>query len=144
MLAAMKLGTIRDALLAKQAVTEEQPFGPDVLVYKVAGKMYALVGWKNDPLTVNLKADPEDAIAQRERHAAIAPGYHMSKKHWNTVTLDGSLPEDYVLELAQASYDLIVASFTRKQRAEYEAWEPTGHGDGFGLPFEPPLPGDDA
>lgn len=121
MLVPMKLGKIRDALMAKQVVTEGQPFGPEVLVYKVGGKMFALIGWKDDPITINLKADPEDAIEQRERHAAIAPGYHMNKQHWNTVTLDGSLPDDYVLELAQTSYEMIVATFTKKQRVAYDA-----------------------
>ncbi|MDF1799634.1 MAG: MmcQ/YjbR family DNA-binding protein [Planctomycetota bacterium] len=117
----MRLATIRDHLLAMPGSVESQPFGPDVLVFKVANKMFALVGWKNDPLTINLKADPDDAVLQRERHAAINPGYHMSKVHWNTVTLDKSLADDDVFELVQASYDLILGSLTKKARADFDA-----------------------
>lgn len=79
------------------------PFGPEVLVYKVGGKLFALVGWQNLPPTVNLKCDPERAVELRERFAAITPGYHMNKQHWNTLTLDTSLSADLVHELIQHS-----------------------------------------
>jgi len=117
----MKLKPIRDHLLAFPGAVEETPFGPEVLVYKVAGKMFALLGWQNLPVTVNLKCDPEYAIELRERHAAIEPGYHMNKRHWNTLTLDSSLPDELVFELARDSYDLIVSKLPKAKRAELEA-----------------------
>ena len=117
----MKLKPIRDFLLSLPGAVEETPFGPEVLVYKVQGKMFGLLGWKNRPLTVNLKCDPERAFELRERHAAIEPGYHMNKRHWNTLVLDNSLPSELVFELARDSYDLIVAKLPKRLRAELEA-----------------------
>lgn len=117
----MKLQRIRDHLLAMTGSEETTPFGPEVLVYKVGGKMFALLGWQNLPVTVNLKCDPERAVLLREEHAAIAPGYHMNKQHWNTLTLDRTLDDALVFELVQHSYDLIVASLTKKARAALEA-----------------------
>lgn len=117
----MKLQRIRDHLLAMPGSEETTPFGPEVLVYKVGGKMFALLGWQNLPVTVNLKCDPERAVLLREEHAAIAPGYHMNKQHWNTLTLDRTLDDALVFELVQHSYDLIVASLTKKARAALEA-----------------------
>lgn len=112
---------LRDTLLKFPAVTEEQPFGPDVVVYKVLGKMYALSAYKN-PLTVNLKCDPDRVISLRKDYAAVQPGYHMNKKHWNTVTLDGSLPPKLIRDLIQHSYDLVVLGMSKKdQRKVKEA-----------------------
>ena len=111
----MDLERFRQFCLAKPGVTEERPFGPDVLVFKVAGKMFALA-----PLeyfaSVNLKCDPERTIELRERYAGIVPGYHMNKKHWNTVAADGSVPDRLLLELAEHSYELVKASLPKKVR----------------------------
>ena len=85
----MTLEAFRSECLKKKGVTEETPFGPDTLVYKVAGKMFALTGMP-DFDSVNLKADPEAAVELREKYEAVLPGYHMNKKHWNTVLMDGS------------------------------------------------------
>ena len=90
----MELEPLRMHMLDKNGVTEEQPFGPDTLVFKVMGKMFALVGWQDSPLRVNLKCDPELALTLREQYEAVIPGYHMNKKHWNTMILDGSIPAD--------------------------------------------------
>ncbi|MFI8822583.1 MmcQ/YjbR family DNA-binding protein [Streptomyces sp. NPDC053431] len=95
--------------------TEEFPFGPDVSVFKVAGKMFALSWLDGDPLTVNLKCDPEDAVRLREEYPAIAPGYHMNKRHWNTVSV-GELPDRMVRELVEDSYDLVVAGLPKAVR----------------------------
>lgn len=95
--------------------TEEFPFGPDVSVFKVAGKMFALSWLEADPLTVNLKCDPDDAVRLREEYPAIAPGYHMNKRHWNTVTV-GELPDRMVRELVEDSYDLVVAGLPKAVR----------------------------
>lgn len=75
-------------LLAEPGAVKEFPFGPEAAVFKVVGKMFALVPWQDDPLSITLKCDPDEAIALRVRYDAIIPGYHMNKEHWNTVTLD--------------------------------------------------------
>jgi len=111
-----ELETIRKYLSSKKGVTEEMPFGPDVLVYKVLGKMYALLGWKNDPLTVNLKCDPDEAMALRTLYPAVKPGYHMNKDHWNTVMLDGSIPEEHIRRMIDESYFLIVRKLKKSDR----------------------------
>jgi predicted DNA-binding protein (MmcQ/YjbR family) len=114
----MDIEELREYCLSLPAVTEEFPFGPDVLVFKVGGKMFALTNLENFPTTFNAKCEPERAVELRERHPAIVPGWHMNKKHWNTVTLDGSLSGDLVRELVDHSYELVVAGLTRKARRE--------------------------
>ncbi|MCD2466945.1 MmcQ/YjbR family DNA-binding protein [Streptomyces sp. MBT42] len=94
---------------------EEFPFGPDVSVFKVAGKLFALSSLEDEPLRVNLKCDPDDAVRLREEHPAIGPGYHMNKRHWNTVTV-GELPDRMVRELVEDSYDLVVAGLPKAVR----------------------------
>jgi predicted DNA-binding protein (MmcQ/YjbR family) len=94
------------------------PFGPDALVFKVLDKMFALVAWQKDPLTISLKADPVDAVILRKQYKAIIPGYHMNKKHWNTVTLDGSVPDDEVRQMIDESYALVVAGMTRAKQIQ--------------------------
>ena len=111
----------RSAMLAKNAVTEETPFGPDVLVYKVGGKMFATLGFEDEIGNMNLKCDPDRAVELREEHATIIPGYHMNKKHWNTLILDGSLSASLVAELIDHSYDLVISGMTKKQRAALES-----------------------
>ncbi len=103
--------------LAKPGAEETTPFGPEVLVYKVGGKVFALTDPDEFPARVNLKCDPERAVVLREEYEAVIPGYHMNKKHWNTVVLDGSLPARLVRELIDHSYDLVVASLPKKWRA---------------------------
>lgn len=113
----MKLEELRAHLLSFRGATEGQPFGPDVLVYKVV-KMFALVAWHEEPLAISLKCDPDEAIALRAIYPAVAPGYHLNKKHWNTVTLDGTIPSDEIEEMIMASYELVLASLTRAQCAQ--------------------------
>ena len=92
---------------AKPEVEESLPFGPDVLVLKTNGKMFLLIPLDTDPLRFNAKCDPERAIQLREEYSGIVPGYHMNKKLWNTVLLDGSVPGKLVRELIDHSYELI-------------------------------------
>ena len=107
----------RDYLLSKPSATEETPFGPEVLVYKIGGmKMFATLGLEDDVGRANLKCDPQRAVDLRLDHDAILPGYHMNKKHWNTLVLDGSLKPALVRELVDHSYELVLASLTKKQR----------------------------
>lgn len=103
-------------ILSKPGAEETTPFGPDALVYKVCGKMFALTEPDEFPAYLNLKCDPERALELRDRFAAIAPGYHMNKRHWNTVLLDGSLPGTLVRELIDHSYDLVVAGLPKALR----------------------------
>jgi predicted DNA-binding protein (MmcQ/YjbR family) len=102
--------------LSQPHATEETPFGPEVLVYKVGEKMFALTDPGDFPPTMNLKCDPDRALDLRDRHASIRPGYHMNKRHWNTVTLDGSLPATLVHELIEHSYQLVVQGLPKKVR----------------------------
>lgn len=104
----MKLKTLRNILLKKKAATEETPFGPEALVYKVMGKMFALIAWEENPLHLTLKCDPDLALALRAQYKAITAGYHMNKRHWNTVVLDGSVPEEEILAMIDDSYALVV------------------------------------
>jgi predicted DNA-binding protein (MmcQ/YjbR family) len=98
--------------LALPEAVEEQPFGPDVEVYKVHGKVFALLREGR----VSLKCEPELARDLRARFDGIIPGYHLNKRHWNTVSLDGSIPEDLIEEMVEASYDLVVASLPKMVR----------------------------
>ena len=102
---------------AKPGSAEDYPFGDDVAVFKVAGKMFALVSLNDSPGRASLKCDPDLAVVLRGRFPAVTPGYHLSKRHWNTVELDGSLPSGELLDLIDHSYDLIVATLTRQARA---------------------------
>ena len=102
---------------AKPGSVEDYPFGDQAAVFKVAGKMFALVGLGDPPGTVSLKCDPDLATDLRGRYVAITPGYHLNKRHWNTVELDGSVPDDELQELIDHSYELVVARLTKAERS---------------------------
>lgn len=102
--------------LALPGAGEEFPFGDEVSVFKVGGKMFAMSNLDADPLQLSVKCDPDIAVQLRAAHPAIAPGYHLNKRHWNTITLDGSLPDPMVADLLGDSYDLVVASLPRARR----------------------------
>ncbi|PPS86678.1 MmcQ/YjbR family DNA-binding protein [Streptomyces sp. MH60] len=113
----MTPGELRDLCLSFNAAVEDFPFNPETSVFKVLGKMFALTSLDGRPLTVNLKCDPDDAILLRREHPElIVPGWHMNKRHWNTVTVDGGLPDRVVRELVEDSYDLVVAGLPRADR----------------------------
>jgi predicted DNA-binding protein (MmcQ/YjbR family) len=99
---------LRRWCLARSGVTEEFPFGDQVSVFKAAGKMFALSSLGSQPLRVSVKCEPELADQLRLSYPAIRPGYHLNKRHWNTITLDGSLPDEIVFEMLEDSYDLVV------------------------------------
>ena len=107
---------IYDYCCNKPGSTEEYPFGEGTLVFKVGGKMFALTSPENIPPRMNLKCNPERALELRERYDAVQPGYHMNKKHWNTVQFDGSIPHQEIVDLIDHSYDLVVASLPKKVR----------------------------
>jgi predicted DNA-binding protein (MmcQ/YjbR family) len=108
---------LRTFCLSFNATVEDFPFNPETSVFKVLGKLFALTPLNARPLTVNLKCDPEDAIRLRgEYPGLIIPGYHMNKRHWNTVRVDGELPDRLVRELIEDSYDLVVAGLPKAER----------------------------
>ncbi|NUR60676.1 MAG: MmcQ/YjbR family DNA-binding protein [Catenulispora sp.] len=112
---------LKAACLSYRGAEEDFPFGPEASVFKVAGKVFAISRLDAEPLAVSLKCDPEKATGLRAAYPAIIPGYHLNKRHWNTVTIDGSLDEQMVLDLIEDSYDLVVNSLTRAQRAALHA-----------------------
>ncbi|MGW0820010.1 MmcQ/YjbR family DNA-binding protein [Streptomyces sp. NPDC002845] len=108
---------LRGLCLSFNAAVEDFPFTPETSVFKVLGRMFALSALDARPLKVNLKCDPEDAVRLRaEYEGLIVPGWHMNKRHWNTVTVDGDLPDRLVRELVEDSYDLVVAGLPRAER----------------------------
>lgn len=112
----MHLESLREYCLSKKAVEETLPFGPDTLVFKVMGKAFLLCGFENDPLSFNVKCDPEKAIELREQYPCVQPGYHMNKKHWNTIAADGSVSDKQLEEWIDHSYDLVVGGLTKKEK----------------------------
>ena len=111
----MNIEKLRAYCLAKKGVTEGFPFDDTTLVMKVLGKMFALVSLDDD-LSINLKCNPEKAIELREQYPAVKPGYHMSKVHWNTVEIDGSIATQTIQQWIDDSYDLVVSKLPKKQR----------------------------
>jgi predicted DNA-binding protein (MmcQ/YjbR family) len=112
----MSPSTLSNLLHALPRVEESEPFGSGVFVQKVAGKMFALCSEDDGGLRLNLKCGPGSAVILREEHESIIPGYHMNKKHWNSLILGGSLPAVLVMELIHHSYDLVFASLPRRMR----------------------------
>ena len=116
----MNIEEFRNYCLSKKGTEETFPFGEDTLVFKVAGKMFALTGIDETEFSVNLKCDPDLAIELREQYPSVQPGYHMNKKHWNTVSVDGSVNDRLLKEWIDHSYDLVVLSLPKKVREELE------------------------
>ena len=112
---------IKALLLAKPAAVEDYPFGPEAAVFKLQGKLFALLFRQQGQLKLNLKCDPEEAQMLRDVFASVAPGYHMNKRHWNTVTLDGSLPPGEIQRMLDNSYALILRSLPKAVRLGLEA-----------------------
>ena len=104
----MNIEQIREYSLMKKGVTEEFPFDEETLVFKVAGKIFLLASLESIPLQINLKCEPEKAIELREEFDSVQPGYHMNKKNWNTIYIDGSVPDKEVFSWIDHSYDLVV------------------------------------
>lgn len=118
----MNIEELREYCISKKGTSEELPFDDVTLVFKVMGKMFALTSL-NKELSINLKCDPEKAIGLREEHDAIIAGYHMNKKHWNTVMIDGTLKIDFIKELIDHSYDLVTSKLTKAQKTELSELE---------------------
>lgn len=118
----MNIEELRDYCMAKKGVTEEFPFDKNILVFKVMGKMFALTSlalWEAESPSVNLKCDPEKAIELRNKYESVIAGYHMNKKHWNTVAINcNDVPDNLVNKLINHSYDLVVKGLTKKKQQE--------------------------
>ena len=120
----MNIEQLREYCISKKGVTEEFPFDFDTLVFKVMGKMFALAPlsrWEQGSETINLKCDPERALELREEYESVNAGYHMSKKHWNTITANNDVPDDLLFELIDHSYDLVVKGLAKKLKTELES-----------------------
>jgi len=109
----MNIEQIREYCIKKKGVTEEFPFDEETLVFKVAGKIFLLASLESIPLQINLKCDPEKAIELREEFESVQPGYHMNKAHWNTITLDGTVPAKKIFEWIDDSYNLVVSGLKK-------------------------------
>jgi predicted DNA-binding protein (MmcQ/YjbR family) len=116
---------LRDLCLGFPGSAETFPFGPGTSVFKVAGKMFALSQLAETPLRVSLKCEPPLAEQLRAAHTAVLPGYHLNKRHWNTVVVDGSLPERTIRDMIEDSYDLVASRLPLSRRRALR-WEP-GH-----------------
>ncbi len=117
----MNIEQLREYCIAKKGVTESFPFDETTLVFKVMNKMFLLTGlksWENREGSMNVKCNPEKAIALRERYESVMAGYHMSKKHWNTVVLNSDVSDTFAFELVDHSYDLITKNLTKKLKEE--------------------------
>jgi predicted DNA-binding protein (MmcQ/YjbR family) len=117
----MNIEELREYCLGKQTVTEGFPFGQETLVFKVQNKIFLLTSLDNNPLQFNVKCDPEMAIRLRESYFCVRPGFHMNKTHWNTVRADGSVSDDLLKSWIDHSYNLIVESLPKKERAKFKA-----------------------
>jgi predicted DNA-binding protein (MmcQ/YjbR family) len=113
--------TIRKYCLNKRSVTESFPFGNDTLVFKVSGKIFLLLSLEASPLQFNVKCDPEQAEILREEYSSVIPAFHMNKKHWNSVILDGNVPSGLIREMIDASYRLVIKTLPLKERKKLES-----------------------
>ncbi|MBV9338982.1 MAG: MmcQ/YjbR family DNA-binding protein [Solirubrobacterales bacterium] len=123
---------LRELCLAFAGAAETFPFGSETSVFKVAGKMFALSALARSPLSISLKCEPALAGQLRAMHPAVLPGYHMNKRHWNTVILDGSLPDRMIHDMVEDSYDLVVSAFSASRRRAL-GWR----ADAEGSPMDP-------
>mgnify|MGYP001434200151 CR=1 FL=1 len=111
----MNIEELRAYCLSLKGVTEDFPFDENTLVFKVVGKMFCLTDLEGD-FTINVKNEPEKNIELREEYQAIKPGYHMNKVHWNSIEIDGSIPDDVIKNLIDESYDLVVMKLTKQEQ----------------------------
>ena len=109
---------LRALCLGFAGAEETYPFGPQTTVFKVRGKIFAIAALHREPASISLKCEPDLAVSLRNDHAAITPGYHLNKRHWNTVVDDGSVPEQLLRDMVEDSYDLVVSAMPKRVQAE--------------------------
>ena len=112
----MKIEDLEKILLKKQGASKSFPFGDIYAVFKIENKVFAILAIEENPLRLNLKCDPMDALAYRDIYKSVIPGYHMNKKHWNTIILDGNVPQEVLEDMINESYNLIFNKLTKKQK----------------------------
>ena len=112
----MNVENISEYCLSKKSTSDDFPFDEETLVFKVMGKIFALVPLERIPFQINLKCDPELVVELRERYEAVQPGYHMNKNHWNTILIDGSLRKDLIIEWIDLSYNLVVKGLKNSEK----------------------------
>ncbi len=117
----MNIEELREYCISKKGVEESFPFDAETLVFKVMGKAFLLTGLNEKPLEFNVKCDPEKAIELREHYSCVKPGFHMNKKHWNTVVLDGSAGTKLLHEWITDSYNLVVSGLTKELKKKFAA-----------------------
>lgn len=117
----MNIEELRSYCISLKGVTEDFPFDENTLVFKVGGKMFCMTNLEGD-LSVNLKNEPERNIELREEFQAVKPGYHMNKVHWNTVNIDGSIPDDIIKNLIDESYDLVVLKLKKEEKQKLKSY----------------------
>ena len=113
---ATRMEILREYMLSKPCTTDDFPFGPQAMVFKVAGKIFGIMPWEENPISISLKCDPDRAVQLREQYPGITGAYHLDKTHWNGVKMDDSVSMDLVRELMDHSYELITASLPKKVR----------------------------
>ena len=116
----LNIEQIREHCLKRKGITEEFPFDEETLVFKVAGKIFLLASLESIPLQINIKCEPEKAVEFREKYDSVIPGYHMNKKHWNTIIINGTVPAMNVFEWIDDSYTLVVAGLKKSERRKLE------------------------
>jgi predicted DNA-binding protein (MmcQ/YjbR family) len=121
----MRAGDLRDRCLAFAGSEETFPFGPATSVFKVAGKMFAISPLAESPLKVSLKCEPSLAEQLRDVHPSVLPGYHLNKRHWNTIVIDGSMPDEMIEDMIEDSYDLVVSALPGAARRAL-GWSASG------------------
>ena len=114
----MKDSELEKMLLSKNGAVKEFPFDKVTAVYKVMNKIFALVGHKEGFININLKCEPNDALGYRDIYKCVIPGYHMNKKHWNTIIINGEMSDEILLDMIDDSYDLVVSKLTKKEKAQ--------------------------
>lgn len=114
---------LRDYCMSMTGVYEEFPFGPQAAVYKVKAKMFALIPVDENPQTISLKCDPVEAAILRQNYESVIPGYHLNKKHWNTVTVNGDIEDEYIREMIEDSYILVRQKLKKMERLQLEKEE---------------------
>ena len=115
-----RMDVLRDYMLGMPHTTDDFPFGPEAMVFRVAGKIFGIMPWEETPISISLKCDPDRAVQLREQHPGITGAYHLNKTHWNGVKMDDSVGMKLVKELMDHSYELIVASLPKKVREEWD------------------------
>lgn len=113
----MNLEQFREYCLSKPSATESAPFGPDVVVFKVSAKIFALAALDEVPTRANLKCDPDLALELRDRYEQVTPGYHMNKKHWNTIEIESGIPDAELRKMIDHSYDLVAKRLRKPRRS---------------------------